>query len=74
MEVHYDNSRMTQGVIDNSGFEFFYVNDEPEGLLTLGQRVSSSLFIPPQADNFVVNALCPGICTQKVCSLASLQC
>ncbi len=61
---------MTQGVIDNSGFEFFYVNDEPEnraGLLTLGQRISSSLVIPPQADNFVVNALCPGICTQKVC-------
>ncbi len=63
---------MTQGVIDNSGFEFFYVNDKPEnraGLLILGQVSSSSLVIPPQADNFVVNALCPGTCTQKVYSL-----
>lgn len=69
LELHYDNPRMVQGVIDNSGLEFFYVNEEPEnraGLLTLGQSSTSSLIIPPKADNFIVNALCPGKCTQEV--------
>ncbi len=65
---------MVEGVIDNSGLEFFYVVKEPEnraGLLTLGQQATSSLVIPPRADNFVANAICPGKCTQEV--FASLK-
>ena len=60
---------MIQGNVDNSGLRFFYVNEEPEnraGLLTLGQQAGSNLAIPPKADNFVANALCPGQCTQEV--------
>ena len=69
LEVHYNNPDLDAGMVDNSGLEFFYVNEEPEnraGLLTLGQRASTNLVIPPKADNFVVNALCPGQCTDKV--------
>ena len=56
-------------MVDNSGLEFFYVNEEPENraeLLTLGQNVGSTMVIPPKADNFVANALCPAECTKKV--------
>ena len=69
MELHYDNPHLVQGMTDNSGFKFFYGSEAPEnraGLLTLGQLSLSSLIIPPKADNFVLNALCPEECTKKV--------
>ncbi len=69
LEMHYDNPRMIAGAVDNSGMEFFYTNEAPEnraGLLVLGQLSFSSLIIPPGADNFVVNALTPQQCTEKV--------
>ena len=70
LETHYDNPNTIEGMVDNSGLEFFYSHEAPEkraGLLTLGQLSSSSLIIPPRTDNFVVNALCPEQCTQQVC-------
>ena len=60
---------MIEGMVDNSGLEFFYTNQAPEnraGFLTLGQQSLSTLIIPPRADNFVLNALCPEQCTEKV--------
>ena len=60
---------MVEGVYDNSGLEFFFTNEPPEkraGLLTLGQIPSSNLIIPPNADNFVVNAMCSEECTTEV--------
>lgn len=55
--------------MDNSGMEFFYTNEAPEnraGLLVLAQQSLSTLVIPPRADNFVVNALYPEQCSEKV--------
>lgn len=68
LELHYDNPHMTRGMLDNSGLEFFYTNEVENraGLLVLGQQSLSTLIIPPRADNFVVNALCPEQCTKKV--------
>ena len=75
LEMHYDNPRMIAGIVDNSGMEFFYTNEAPEnraGLLVLGQQSLNTLIIPPGADNFVVNALTPQQCTEKVFSLPPL--
>ena len=69
LEVHYDNPRKIAGMVDNSGMEFFYTNEAAEnrtGLLMLGQWSLNTLIIPPRADNFVVNALTPQQCTEKV--------
>ena len=75
LEIHYDNPQMIEGVVDNSGLEFFYSNEEPlyrAGLLTLGHASTSSLIIPPGADNYVVNGYCPGTCTDRVSFVALL--
>ena len=69
LEIHYDNPDLVSGLVDNSGLEFFYIDKEPEnraGLLTIAQLPFSNLIIPPKADNFVINALCPSKCTKKV--------
>ena len=69
LEVHYNNPKMIEGVVDNSGLKLFYVSDEPEqraGLLTLGRESLSKLVIPPGADLFVINAMCPSQCTKNV--------
>ena len=69
LEIHYDNPGLDAGNLDSSGLELFYVNEQPAqraGLLTFGQHSSSSLIIPPTAENFVVNALCPEECTREV--------
>ena len=69
LEVHYDNPKRIEGVVDNSGLKLFYVSDEPEqraGLLTFGSESSSKLVIPPGADSFVINAMCPSQCTHNV--------
>ena len=73
LEIHYDNQQMIEGVVDNSGLEFFYSNEEPlyrAGLLNLGHVSMSSLIIPPGADNYVVNGYCPGTCTDRVSFVA----
>lgn len=69
LEIHYDNPDLEIGLVDNSGLEVFYGQEEPENrarILTLGQRIASTMVIPPKADNFVVDALCPGECTANV--------
>ena len=69
LELHYDNPNFDSGMVDNSGLELFYVHKEPEsraGLLTFGQSVSSAMMIPPRANNYVVNGLCPEQCTEEV--------
>ena len=69
LEIHYDNPELTSGLVDDSGLELFYVDEEPEfraGLLSIGQFAASSLIIPPEADNFEINGLCPSECTKKV--------
>ena len=69
MELHYDNPNLDAGMIDNSGLEFFYVNEEPTnraGLLTFGHQAASNMMIPPHANNYVVNAVCPEQCTKEV--------
>lgn len=68
LELHYDNPNMVRGNVDNSGLKFFYTNEVENraGLLTIGQQALNTMIIPPRAENFVVNALCPEKCTEKV--------
>ena len=71
LQIHYDNPNLDAGMVDNSGLEFFYVSEQPEhraAVLNIVQLSSNNLVIPPKADNFVVNALCPRECTKKVLS------
>ena len=75
LEIHYDNPNLDAGMVDNSGLEFFYVNEEPEkraAFFSIGQISSNNMVIPPKADNFVVNALCPSECTKKVSIIMTL--
>ena len=72
LEVHYDNPNLDAGMVDNSGLEFFYVSEEPENRAAFLSISSSNLVIPPKADNFVVNALCPSECTKKVSIIMTL--
>ena len=49
--------------------KFLYVSEEPAnraGLLTLGHSANAAMMIPPRAENYVVNGICPGQCTQKI--------
>lgn len=59
----------TTGVEDSSGLKFTYTS-EPQrhraGILTVGFSSNNRLIIPPGRDNYVVNGICPGSCTQKV--------
>ena len=57
------------GVLDSSGFEFFYTSNPPvheAGILGLGHGVTKNMVIPPNADNFVIQSACPAACTQSV--------
>ncbi len=79
LEIHYDNPNLNSGVRDSSGIKFLYVSEEPAnraGLLTVGHSANAAMMIPPRAENYVVNAICPGQCTQKVliklCNLSDI--
>ena len=76
LEFHYNNPKLDAGMVDNSGLEFFYVSEEPAnraGLLTFGQQAASNMMIPPQASNYVVNAICPEQCSQEVRGATAIQ-
>jgi len=57
------------GVFDSSGLRFHYTATPPReeaGILTVGHSVVSNMVVPPQADSYIVQGLCPGSCTAKV--------
>ena len=39
------------------------------GVLPVGHRVTPSMIIPPNTDNYVIEGLCPGRCTEQVSEL-----
>ncbi len=60
------------GVLDSSGLEFFYSSNPPAveaGILALGHLVTSNMVIPPKADNYVIESVCPAACTQNVSAI-----
>ena len=57
------------GVVDDSGIKFSYTSEAPRhraGILSMGYTPNNFLAIPPGRNNFIVNSLCPGKCTEKV--------
>jgi len=63
IQMHYNNPTGCQNCVDNSGLRF-YVSDQLRqydiGYLTFGTDATIlSLAIPPQVQNFAVDAYCP---------------
>ena len=60
-------TRPCAGVMDNSGFEFTYL-DTPRcfdaGVMSVGHQVLPTMVIPPQLENFDVFGVCDSSCTQ----------
>lgn len=57
------------GVEDSSGMEFFYSNTPPAheaAVLPLGHTVTPTMIIPPNTENYVIEGICPGKCTDQV--------
>ena len=57
----------SSGVIDNSGFEFTYLDDArcfDAGVMSVGNLVFPTMVIPPGLDNFDVFGVCDSSCTQ----------
>ena len=57
------------GVLDSSGLEFFYTSNPPAleaGILVLGHLTIRNMVIPPKAENFIIEVVCPTDCTQSV--------
>ena len=55
------------GVMDNSGFEFTYL-DTPRsfdaGVISVGHQVTPTMVVPPDRDNFNISGVCSTDCTQ----------
>ena len=67
LEIHYNNPDLDTGVVDDSGFTFYYTNNlrlYDAASISLGQIVSDHMLIPPRASEFLVQAYCPKDCTE----------
>ena len=67
--LHVNISLHYTGVEDSSGMEFFYSYIPPvheAGVLPLGHSVTPGMIIPPKTDNYVIEGICPGRCTERV--------
>eukprot|EP00731_Ephydatia_muelleri_P012124 Em0006g1018a len=65
LEVHYDNPELHSGIIDSTGFEFFYTETPPAheaGILAVGHMITPLMVIPPNAKSFSIFALCGASC------------
>ncbi|XP_076873898.1 DBH-like monooxygenase protein 2 homolog [Brachyhypopomus gauderio] len=61
LELHYNNQKETSGVIDNSGFRFYYtaqLRQHDAAVLQTGLAVAPGYAIPPKAPGFLSYGLC----------------
>jgi len=68
LETHFDNPKETVGVLDSSGLKFTYTSNPPihrASVLSVGFSSNYFLVVPPNRDNFDINAICADVCTNK---------
>ena len=70
LETHYDNAKMRDDIVDNSGMRFFYTDNLREhdiGLLTVGSVVTGPRqLIPPGQKEFKTVGVCSQECSQHI--------
>ena len=69
-ETSSEQNCMSAGVLDSSGFRFFYTLEEPThraGILILGHIVNPVMIVPPETRNYTVAGFCSSDCTRLVC-------
>ncbi|CAF1641142.1 unnamed protein product, partial [Didymodactylos carnosus] len=68
MHVHYYNPNLIQNLTDSSGLRFYLSRQLRQydiGYLTLGAESSHlGVTLPPNMDQFILDAYCPGIFTK----------
>lgn len=66
MEMHYDNPKRLNGLVDESGLRLYMTTElrpMEAGILTVGSTTSKSqLIIPPKQTSFVNTGFCSGTC------------
>ncbi|KAI6652253.1 DBH-like monooxygenase protein 1 precursor [Oopsacas minuta] len=65
---HYNNPQLDEGIVDNSGFIWYYTAElrtHDLGIFYLGHTFTENLSIPPKTDNFLVQVYCPNECTSS---------
>ncbi|MPC87117.1 DBH-like monooxygenase protein 1 [Portunus trituberculatus] len=68
MEIHYDNPKLTGGIVDNSGLRLLYtekLRKYDAGIIGAGHKVSPLMIVPPK-HTWKTVAHCSGYCTQTV--------
>ncbi|XP_022085295.1 dopamine beta-hydroxylase-like isoform X1 [Acanthaster planci] len=68
LQVHYNNPRLREGVLDSSGIRFHYTSSlrpYDAGILEIGATYSPNLSIPPESNAFYVTGYCSPDCTDK---------
>ncbi|XP_068719204.1 DBH-like monooxygenase protein 1 [Montipora capricornis] len=68
LEIHYDNPEKKEGIIDSSGFRFYYTKQLRKydaGLLVVGASADNALMIPPKETNWEINGYCNSNCTRQ---------
>ncbi|XP_045124485.1 DBH-like monooxygenase protein 1 [Portunus trituberculatus] len=66
MEIHYDNPKLTGGIVDNSGLRLLYtekLRKYDAGIIGAGHKVSPLMIVPPK-HTWKTVAHCSGYCTQ----------
>lgn len=67
LEVHYDNPRLRDDIVDSSGIRIYYertLRTYDAGILEIGLEYSPKMAIPPQMASFHLNGHCLSECTQ----------
>lgn len=69
LEMHYNNPAGVSGVVDSSGFTFYYTAETrtyDAAIVFVGHFVSPLMTIPPYADSYVIQGYCPSECTRDL--------
>jgi dopamine beta-monooxygenase len=71
LEIHYDNAKLKENLIDSSGMRIFFQGGTNEmlrkfdaGILEIGLEYNPKMAIPPRSNEFHLNAYCLSECTK----------
>ena len=69
LEIHYDNPRLHQGVVDSSGIRIYYTDKlrpNEGGVMAFGNPPKNVIVVPPRQENYIQSAICTNQCTDYV--------
>lgn len=71
LEIHFDNPKMRNDIVDSSGMRIYYQGGKDEqlreydaGIMEIGLEYNSKNSIPPQVDAFHLHGHCLSECTK----------